>query len=81
MLGTFKGSSHKALEVEAAVLLLEVKFEKAYNNYSLRILLFYKDYLINKTSPIPKCRQQTTRRRRKPGPIKGLTANYTVIKP
>ena len=46
MLGTFKGSSHKALEVEAAVLLLEVKFEKACNNYSLRILLFHRDHPI-----------------------------------
>ena len=46
MLGAFKGSPYKALEVEAAVPPPEVRFEKACNNYSLRILLFHKDHPI-----------------------------------
>jgi len=46
MLGAFKGSPYKALEVEAAILPPEVRFEKAYNSYSFRILLFYKNHPI-----------------------------------
>jgi len=46
MLGAFKGSLYKALKVEAAIPLLEVRFKKACNSYSLRILLFHKDHLI-----------------------------------
>ena len=37
MLGAFRGSPAKALELEASVPLPEVQFEKAYNTYALRI--------------------------------------------
>jgi hypothetical protein len=42
MLGAFRGSPYKALEIEAAIPPPEVRFEKACNSYSLRILLFQK---------------------------------------
>ena len=44
MLRAFRGSPFKALEIEAAIPPPEVRFEKACNSYSLRILLFQKDY-------------------------------------
>ena len=44
MLRAFRGSPFKALEIEAAIPPPKVRFEKAYNSYSLRILLFQKDH-------------------------------------
>ena len=44
MLGAYRGSPHKALELEAAVYPPEVRLEKACNLYAIRALRFQKDH-------------------------------------
>ena len=46
MLGAYKGSPHKALELEAAVYPPEVRLEKACNLYAVRALRFHKNHPI-----------------------------------
>ena len=46
MLGAYRGSPHKALELEAAIYPPEVRLEKAYNLYAIRALRFQKDHPI-----------------------------------
>src|SRR5256886_11942242 len=44
MLGAYKGSLHKALELEAAVYPPEVRLERACNLYAIRALRFHKNH-------------------------------------
>jgi ribonuclease HI/exonuclease III len=46
MLGAFKGSPQKALEVEAAIMPPEIRFERLCNRYALRMLYFNKKHPI-----------------------------------
>ena len=46
MLGAYRGSPHKALELEATVYLPEVRLEKACNLYAIRALRFQKHHPI-----------------------------------
>ena len=48
MLGAFKNSPAKALELEAAIPPPRIRFEKACNNYSLRILQFLDSHPVKK---------------------------------
>ena len=46
ILGTFKGSPSKALEIEAAIPPPDIRFKKQLNSYTIRILTLLKNYLI-----------------------------------
>ena len=46
MLGAYRGSLHKALELEAAIYPPEVRLEKACNLYAIRALRFQKNHPI-----------------------------------
>ena len=49
MLGAFKGSPTKALELEAVLPPVDIRFEKLCNMYALRTLRFQPNYPIIKT--------------------------------
>jgi ribonuclease HI len=51
--GAFKGSPHKALELEAGLLPPKIRFEKACNLYSLRTLLFQNSHPITQAVTTP----------------------------
>jgi hypothetical protein len=51
--GAFKGSPHRALELEAGLLPPRIRFEKAYNLYSLRTLLFQNNHPITQAITTP----------------------------
>ena len=46
MTSAFRGSPYKALEIEASILLPEVRFERLYNQYAIQSLVFNKAYPI-----------------------------------
>jgi len=46
ILGAFRGSPTKALEIEASILLVELRAEKLCQQYAIRLLTFSKHYLI-----------------------------------
>ena len=46
MLGAFKGTPYKAMEIETALLPPEVRFERLYNRYSINTLLVNAKYPI-----------------------------------
>ena len=48
ILGAFKGSPTRAIELEAAILPLEIRFEKLCNMYALRALRFQLSHPVMK---------------------------------
>ena len=48
ILGAFRTSPIAAMEIEAAILPVEIRFEKIYQNYAYRNLLLSQDYTIRK---------------------------------
>ena len=51
ILGAFKTSPISAMEIEAAILPVSVKFNKLCQNYTIRILQMQDSYLIKKRIP------------------------------
>jgi hypothetical protein len=51
ILGAFKTSPIAAMEIEASILSVRIRFEKICQNYAYRTLLLGRDYLIRKRVP------------------------------
>jgi len=51
ILGAFKTSPITAMEIEASILSVKIRFEKIYQNYAYRILLLGQDHPIRKRVP------------------------------
>ena len=48
MLGAFRGSPSQAMEIEASIPPLRIRFKRLCNSYALRILKFKENYIIKK---------------------------------
>jgi hypothetical protein len=48
VLGAFRGSPSQAIEIEASIPPLRIRFKKLYNSYALRILKFKENHAIKK---------------------------------
>jgi hypothetical protein len=51
VLGAFKTSPIAAIEIEASILPVRIRFEKICQNYAYRTLLLNQDHLIRKKAP------------------------------
>ena len=75
MLGAFKGTPYKAMEIEAALLLPEVRFERLCNRYSTNALL------INAKHPIRQILIENTVNELNPEKSENTLQNTQLLQP